>query len=500
MLKDIKKTSKHTSIYAFGNIASKVVGFILLPLYTNEVFLSQDDFGTLAILEATVQVLTTFLSFALANSLTRWYWDDEYKDKQKQIVFTILTFLAITNIPILSTLTIKASFFSELIFKSTSYTYLLQLTFITVLLRIFNVISSQLLQLQHKSSFYSAIHVIKLVITLVLTILAVTKYERGVEGIWEATIIGEGLILLATAPFVLKNIYPRLEWKIFKEMLAYSSPLVLSNLAVITLTVTDRYMLHYMSGLAATGIYSLGLRLANTLKITVTDSLLSALAPIRMKKFNEPNNHRFFSKILTYSSFVFIIVLLGVSLFSLEGIKLITKTQDYWSAAGIISILSFAFLFSLMRLHFTTGLTIKRNSKVLGLLTFISAIINFGLNLVLIPRWDINGAAAATLLSQAVYMCLTYLFAQKSYRIPYELVKLLKATLLAALIIVISNLISEVNIIPRLLIKIGLFTSYPFALYYLKFYDQIEVDNIKQIFKAWRDPKKVKENMNRFLK
>ncbi len=65
MLNDIVKTSKHTFVYALGNVATKAVGIILIPLYTDPKFISQTDFGELAILEATAQILTGIFAMAM---------------------------------------------------------------------------------------------------------------------------------------------------------------------------------------------------------------------------------------------------------------------------------------------------------------------------------------------------------------------------------------------------------------------------------------------------
>lgn len=500
MLKDIKNTTKHTTVYAIGNISIKIIGLILLPIYTNEIYLSKDDFGMLAILEATAQLLTVLFSFALTSSLERWYWDTKYRDKQKGIVFTALTFLIIINIPANIALITKADYFAALIFSSTSFAYLLQLTFLTVFFKIINSFVAKLLQIQAKSVFYTTTNILKLVIVLTLTIVAVTSMNRGLKGIWEASLIGEILLLLITLPYIIRNITPSFEWKIFKEMLAFSYPLVLSNLAVIALTVSDRYMLNYISGLAATGIYSLGLRLANTLKLVFTDSVMAALSPLRMKKMNEPDNGRFFSKILTYATFICILVLLLLCLFSLEGIKLITKTTEYWQAAGIIGVLSFSFLLSMMRINFTTGLSLTKKTKVLGSLTFTTAVLNIALNVVLIPIWGFYGAAIATLLSQLIYTSLTYFIAQKAYHIPYELNKVIKAVLLAGVIVFVGVQVSDLDIIWRLPIKIALFVSFPFVLLLFKFYDKVELDTIKNILSSWRNPSKFKDNITRLIK
>lgn len=500
MLKDIKKTTKHTSVYALGNIAAKVVGFILLPIYTNEAFLSQDDLGSLAILEATAQILTAILTFAISNSLVRWYWDNKYRENQKSIVFTIFLFLFTVNVPFVSWMVFKASLFSELIFGSSQYIYLLRLTFLAIFCRIFNLLISQLLQLQSRSGLYTSLQVGKLIVVLGLTVLAVTRFNRGLDGIWEASLIGEIIVLLITVPYIIKNINFSFEWDIFKEMFAYSYPLVISNLAVVTLTVMDRFMLHYIVGLSATGVYSLGLRLSNTLKIVITDSVLAALAPLRMQKINEPNNQRFFAKVLTYTSFVFLLALLVLSLFSFELIHLITATEEYWEAGSIIGILSFAFLFSLARMNFVTGLMITKKTKILGLLIFITAALNFILNYLFIPYWGFYGAAMATLFSQFIFMSLTYIAAQRVYTIPYEIRKIGIAVIIAIFIVYAGILANSCALILRLTIKFSMLVAYPFVLLLFNFYETVELENIKQILKSVGNFTKMKQGFKNFLK
>ena len=62
MLDDIRKVSKHSIVYALGNISVKIVGLILIPLYTNPEYLSEAEYGILAILEISVLMIAEVLS------------------------------------------------------------------------------------------------------------------------------------------------------------------------------------------------------------------------------------------------------------------------------------------------------------------------------------------------------------------------------------------------------------------------------------------------------
>ena len=59
MLDKLKKITKSTAIYSLGQIAPKMVGLVLLPFFTNEAYLSVDDYGKLSMLEASSAFLIT---------------------------------------------------------------------------------------------------------------------------------------------------------------------------------------------------------------------------------------------------------------------------------------------------------------------------------------------------------------------------------------------------------------------------------------------------------
>jgi O-antigen/teichoic acid export membrane protein len=458
------------------------------------------DYGALAILEASVLLIVGIIGTPMLSSLTRWYWDKEYIEQQKSIFFSSLAFLFIVTVPIIYALIHYADFFSILLFKTVSYSLILKFTFLSVAFRLLNNQILNLAKLQSKSVLYSSALILKLILTLGIILWGILLKGYGLIIIWQANAIGEFVILLVLIPFVLKNIRISFQKTIIKEMLAYGTPLMLAATSGVILAVTDRYMLNSMSGLEKTGIYTLGFRIANTLKIVISTSLGMALTPILMKKINEKGSQRFYSKVMTYSGYIFIIGLLALSMFSLEILKVFTGSAKYWAANGVIPLVSFALFFGLIKDNVTIGLIIRKKTKVIGLLIFITSILNIVLNMLFIPIWGIYGAALATLCSQIFFFITMAVQAQKAYFIPYEWKKLLILLLLAAVFLSFGLAISNLSIVFRLLIKVALFISFPFALRLFNFYDDIELVQIKAIYKTWRNPQKLKENIKRILK
>ena len=499
MLNDIKKTSKHSFIYAFGNIAAKLIGLILIPLYTNPEYLSHEEFGVLAVLEATLQLLIGILTFAMIGSLSRWYWDDKYRNIQNSVFFTSIVFLVFVLIPTISALIFTAKPINALLFAEGDYSFLLRLTFATAGIQILNNQILSLVKLQSLSRKYAFIQIFKLSLVLILILYWILYEGQGLEAIWKANLIGEIVVLILLGSYTFKNIEFRFQYNIFREMMRYGFPLMLASISGVLFTVTDRYMLNSMSGLEQTGVYSVGYRIANVLKLVISTSLLFAVAPLRMKKMNDENNHRFYSKILTYSAFVFIIGTLVISLFSLEVLKIFTSSTLYWQSNEIVPIISMALFFGLLKENITVGLSIKKATGIIGIYIFITGLLNIVMNFVLIRYWDIYGAALATLISQLFLFGMLLRSAQKVYRIPYELKKVFLLFILAVVYIVIGIKIEHFNAFVRVPIKLILLVTFPYVLYLFRFFEPIEVITIRKILKHWSNPDSLKEGVRRLV-
>ena len=82
----LKNVFKQSAIYSIGNFANKIIGFVLLPLYTD--YLTIDDYGVLGLLEVMAVVLVTVLSFRIPTAMIRWCSDTENEEEQKSILYT----------------------------------------------------------------------------------------------------------------------------------------------------------------------------------------------------------------------------------------------------------------------------------------------------------------------------------------------------------------------------------------------------------------------------
>lgn len=495
MLKSIKISIKDTVVYGLGNIAVKLVGLLLIPIYTDRQYFSIDEFGVLVILEICGLVLTASLASGLPQSLTRWFWDKDFKKNQKGIFFMSLSsqvgitlLFSLLLIPLSGTL-------SQLIFSKPDYGMVLTYVILASGIQSINNIINTLMRLQSKSLMYTLTNLLKLIVVLSLTLYFILVNKMGLEGIFLAQVIGNSLVVLLLAGYTIKNTRLFFDKSIFRSMNVYGFPLLLANFSAVLLNVIDRFSLKSLTLLKYVALYSFAFKITSVLKLVIVDSIRLALGPMMIKRIDSPDNKRFYSKVLLYTSFVMMFAIIGVSLFAFEITKVIAGDKEFWDAVVIIPVLSLSIFFINMKEVTVYGLHIAKKTKILGIIVVIATITSFALNMLLIPIWSIAGSAIATLLSQFIYWLACYYFSQKVYFIPYDLRKITTMLVTGSILSFSALFINGIDLLPRLVIKTGCFISFPFILYLFNFYEPVELQAMKGFVEKWSKFKNFKHNL-----
>jgi O-antigen/teichoic acid export membrane protein len=495
MLSKIKSTAKNSVIYGIGNLSSKLIGLVLLPLYT-KVF-PLDEFGKLAMLETTAQVLIALFGLSLYSAYFRWYWDEEYIAKQKSLFFSLIVFLSAMSLLMVLGLTGASSPLATLLLDSDQNAQLIRLMAITTGFEIVGVLPLTLMRLQERPLFFISANLIKFTVNLGLTIYFIVGLHHQIKGIYEAQIIGNIIFFCFLSKYIWNHLEFRFEWKVLREMLAFSFPLMLASIAGFFITMTDRYALKFISGLDQLGSYQFGFKISNAIKIIVVNSLNYSVQPLIYKLMNDPGNKRFYSKTLTYMGFIIMYLVLLLSVFGKEIVMLIAQNKEYWDAYLIIPFLSFGLFFGSLRDTLFTGLNFAKKTRVSAIITISTALSNVIFNIILIYFFLSIGAALATLLAQFMYFMLVWKYSQKYYFIPYEKNKIVKIFLTGTLLTILAMLANFLPILPAIGIKLILLIIFPIILYFWNFYEDIELLRMKEIWLKWRNPAKWSEQLKR---
>lgn len=495
MLNIVRSSLKNSLVYGFGNIAVKVIGFLLIPLYTDPKYFSIDDFGIIGLLDISGLVLIAILASSLPQSLTRWYWDKDHLNNQKSIFFMTLAIQVVITVSFCLLLFPLTKSFSVLIFRTPDLSRVIFLVILSSGLQSINNVINTLIRLQSKSLLYTIVNFSKLIIVLSLTIFMIVGKKMGIEGIYVAQVIGNLLFIIILLSYTIKNCSFSFDKSIVKSMFVFGIPLILANFSGVALNVIDRYSLNGLDLLKYVAIYTLAFKISSVLKLVIVDSIKMAISPLMIQKIDSPDNKRFYSKVLLYSSYVLMFGIIIISLFSFELIKLITKSNQFWEAYTIIPLLCLSVFFINLKDITIWGLFIVKKTGIIGIIVTIASILNLILNILLIPMWGIIGAAISTLLAQMIYWYITYYFSQKKYFIPYENKKIFLMLIIGTLISCSGLIINDLSLSLRLLIKTGCIISFPFILYLFKFYEPVELQAIRGFITKWSDLKNFRTNL-----
>ena len=172
-------------------------------------------------------------------------------------------------------------------------------------------------------------------------------------------------------------------------------------------------MIKQYLGVAEVGIYTIGVQLSTILAILlgpVQNSLFPKMMELYRRDYKEYYNFYLFSNILITQ---FYLVVTVISIFVVKLLFGYVYAQEYTPAIGVYSILAVSIFIKANGSLQTGHMTLKNITKKSFYKTLISLVINIVLNAILIPRYGIDGAAIATLITQFTALFLIDFFIEE---------------------------------------------------------------------------------------
>ena len=197
---------------------------------------------------------------------------------------------------------------------------------------------------------------------------------------------------------------PHFKWAAFKRLFDFSLPLLLSAMSALIVTRLDRFILAYYLPLAAVAFYTLPYSLSEKLSMGVTN-VTSVVFPftseLHAREAHDKVQELYVrsTKMLTLVTFPLTVILLTI-----PGPILRYWLGPEFAAQGtlVLAMLGIAtYLYAASAIPTVTALGIGR-AWVPAIYALSGSVINIVVNLTLIPRYGINGAALAALLHQAL--------------------------------------------------------------------------------------------------
>lgn len=414
MFKQLLRLSKHSVIYGLGVAASQIVGFFLLPLYTR--YLTPSDYGVLEIFGVTQGILGIIFIMGLGSALFMSYFSCDDEESRKKVVSTTLIFLTATSLCFTLVLIALASNFSRLLFDSTQYTFYFRVIFLTLFFDAAIMIPLAVFRAREESKKYAILSLARIVVSIGLNIYFIVVLGKGVLGILESGLITAALLYCILVPSIIKNTGLRFSVTDLKKMLGFGLPLVPAGLGAWIMTLADRFFLQFLSTPHELGLYSLGYKFGMVVQGLIVGPFTLAWAPFLWSVAKEKNAKEIYSSVLTYFVLVGMFAALVLSVLSRE-VLMVMATPPFYGAYKVIPLIALSYVLYGCYFVLAAGLNLERKTKYLPFIVAVGAIINLGLNYLLIPSYGMMGAAVATVISYLILPIGSYFVSLRFYPI-----------------------------------------------------------------------------------
>jgi O-antigen/teichoic acid export membrane protein len=479
----IKETGSKGFLYSLGAFFQRSTSILLLPVYA--FYLHTEEYGAYSLLITTLYFMDTLFSFGIRAGFTRSYYDYNSRKALDGLISTVFWFtIGMSAIVILLGILISNNIIL-IIFGSTDYRDAFLIVIFLLFIGLFNQLGLTLIRARRAAKSYVLIQTITALVRIGLILWFVIGLEGRIIAILLAYSISAIILLGILIIYLQPSIGFQFSLKETRKMLDFGFPLMIAGLWGFISTYIDRYMLNYYTTLTEVGIYTLAYQIAMVISLIIIYPFKFIWAPTYLSIKEHSFINEFCAKILTYLLLVGGFLALFISLFAGDFIDGFTR-PEYRAAQPLIPILVFTYFLWSSRPVIEVAMVLQRKTKFIAVLHLFGAILNIVLNIVLIPRYHLVGAALATALSFSTVLIIDYVYNQSLRRICYEWDRILKILIIIAVLYLLGGFIHFNETVYSFTFRCLLLLAYPILFYLFRFFHREEVEYLNKLFDQWR--------------
>ena len=421
MIKKIQRLKSHQGFIKYFNNTSWLLSEKIFKAFT-EIFLGiwiarylgPEQFGLFSYAQSFAALFLVLASLGLDGVVIRELVKDE--SRAEKIIGTAFILKLVGAIIVLLILVVAVNFTSN-------DTYTNTLVFIIASATIFKAFNVADLYFQAKvlSKYVAFVNTGALFISSVVKIVLILNEAPLIAFAWvvlfESVVLAIGFIYI----YIKKNTISSTQYLSYNmataiDLLRDSWPFILSGIVTSIYMRIDQVMIKEMLNTEAVGQYAAAVRLSEAwyfIPVIVASSLFPAI--INAKKHNEELYNLRLQKLYNLMTWIAIIIAITMTFLNDWVVDLLYGDQ-YNQAGTVLMIHAWAGIF--VFLGVVSGKWfLSENLQILAFWRcFCGMIINIILNIILIPKYGIQGAAVATLLSYFVAGLLFDLFTIRTRR------------------------------------------------------------------------------------
>lgn len=411
-----------------GNLLSRGVGLILIPLYTGKL----EGPAELNYWEALV-LASTLVSLVSAQGLTaalmwtlktggRGGGGELSGEAQERAVSAAMGWTLLTSAIVCGGAALAAGPFASSVLATTGYATPLALLLLSQGLRVVTYPAEGVLKLRFRTVPVLLMSFGEFLIQVVGSYLALVVFETGLEGMAWAALTAAVVRFALGLMWLPEMRKPRLDWATVAPMVHYGLPLMPGAVASLVLSLSDRWFFNHYGMANDGGLYAFGDKWARMVEMVLITPLVAMWPAVYFNIAADDDAAKQFGRVATLwvglgGLFAFGLTMAGPALTALF------DTSDgelYAGAAAAIGVLTAGYVVLGLVEVARVGFAITGRTRRTGFAMVMAAVVNIGLNALLIPRLGMMGAAWATLLSYVAALLLVLSLSRRVYPQEWE--------------------------------------------------------------------------------
>jgi len=464
-VKEVRKLAGQTLIYGLGTIVPRFLNYGILTFFYTRI-LEKAEYGVVTELYAWMVLLLVVLTYGMETGFFRF---SQNKEDSEKVYSTALISLFITSILFLALVNIFITPVSEVLKYRNNHDYIRMFAGILAL-DAFCAIPFARLRKENRPVIFSVIKIMNVIITIgaVLFLLKIAPgiYENshgwfrriynpgyGVGYVFLANLIGSAATLLMLAPFIVKS-KPIFDRAIWLRMINYSFPLLIAGLSGSINDAIDKVLLRRIvgeeNGLETVGVYGAGYKIAVLMALFI-QMFRFAAEPFFFERAKHENAKETYAFVMKYFIIIMLILYLFINLYISEIQNIIGI--NFRESIIVVPIVSMAYLFYGIYVNHSIWYKLSDLTRFGIYITFCGAVITVLINVFFIPEYGYMASAWAHVASYGTMIILSFVFAQRHYKVNYNMIQFLPYFLIAVGMVLFGKYFNYPGLITELIIN-----------------------------------------------
>jgi len=392
-----RRLLKHSLIYTSGNMLARGLNFIIQVVIWSNLF-PPGAYGQIAYCYVFISFVAVILPFGFDAAFLNFYLR-----KRSPSVYLTNTLAFVLGAGLL--FTAFAFLFRHSLDMIAIRADAPRLLSLSLLILFFDLLNNQgilYLRAGERAGLSVVLLNIEIILRLILLVLLVTAFSARIEYILWANVLSSGVLFLVLIAVMMPQIrLSGLSGRVMKEMMVFGLPFMAAGIFDRTIELADRRLLGHFMGDATVGAYVACYTVAVLLRLLVY-SFNAGWQPFFLREIDKKGGMERIERIYVQTAGIFVAVWFLASLWLPDIVRiplggdLHILNSAYWSGIGIIPVIMGAYV--MMGLYFLElpGIYYHKRTGMNAVFMGLGALVNIVLNLILIPRAGMLGAAFAT--------------------------------------------------------------------------------------------------------